>query len=470
MQNPPSLRRFWILLLSLALVRGLIYGAIIPPWQAPDEPQHYEHARLIKEHGRSVSRADILAEVRNEIISSMQLHRFWLFAPVFVKVQTADDVVPALQAYWDASHGQLHQPFPYYWLQAQLLKALRVEDATLQLYLMRFVSCLMGSVVILLTYFAARNLFPHDVFLQVTIPSFVLFLPMHTHLNSAVNNDNLAELGATVVLFIITLIVRDGLTLTWPVLLVGAIIVGMYAKTSFLFVLPVAVLGILIGFWLHVSHRARRFAIGLALSAVVIAISIFFFMQVRLPSLLKRVPALRLAMGFPLSLPEMVRILQERWILYGKSIFVGFWGSFGWYSLRLPTWLYLILGFVSIAAVVGLIYFAVRAIRGSMSVEASLASVLLLYGLALVLALSLTILRFLSANVAWGGFNAITLPQGRFLFPAILAVSTLFMLGIRELIPRRYRHTGIIAIVGSLILLDMVSLIVFVIPYYYGPF
>jgi len=400
----------------------------------------------------------------------MQLHRFWLFAPVFVKVQTADDVVPALEAYWEASHGQLYQPFLYYWLQAQLLKALRVEDATLQLYLMRFVSCLMGSAVILLIYFAVRNLFPRDVFLQVTIPSFVLFIPMHTHINSAVNNDNLAELSATVVLFAITLIVRDGLALTRLVPLVGAIIVGMYAKTSFLFVIPVAILGILIGFWLHASQRAKRFATGLALAAVVTAISIVFFMQVRSLSLLKRVPALRLATGFPLSLPEMVRILQERWILYAKSIFVGFWGCFGWYSLQLPAWLYWILGCVSAAAGVGLIYFAVRAIRGSVRVEASQASVLFLYSLAFVLALSLTVLRFLSANVAWGGFNAITLPQGRFLFPTILAVSTLFMLGIRELIPRWYRHTGIIAIVGSLILLDLVSLVAFVIPYYYGPF
>jgi len=470
MQSSLSLRGFWIVLLSLALVRGLIYGAVIPPWQAPDEPQHYEYARLVKEYGHSVSRADISPEVRNEIISSMQSHRFWLFAPVFVKVQTADDVVPALQAYWDASHGQLHQPFLYYWLQAQLLKVLHVEDATLQLYLMRFVSSLMGSVVILLTYFAVKNLFPHDVFLQITVPSFVLFLPMHTHVNSAVNNDNLAELSATVVLFVVTLILRDGLTLTRLVPLVGAIVVGMYAKTSFLFVIPVALLGILISFWLYASQRAKRFAIGLALVAVVIVISIVFFMQVRLLSLVKRVPALRLAMGFPLSLPEMVRILQERWILYAKSFFVGFWGSFGWYSLQLPAWLYWILACVSIGSGVGLIYLAVRTISGSVRVEASQVSVLFLYSLAFVLALSLTVLRFLSANVAWGGFNVTDLPQGRFLFPAILAVSTLFMLGVRELIPRRYRHTGIIAIVGSLILLDLASLVAFIIPYYYGPF
>jgi len=236
-------------------------------------------------------------------------------------------------------------------------------------------------------------------------------------------------------------------------------------------VVPVAMLGILIGSWLRLSQRARWFAaIGLTMASVIIAISVSFFIRSSLLSLMKRVPTLLLAKGFPFSLPEMVQILQERWILYAKSIFVGFWGSFGWYSLRLPTWLYWILGCVSIAACIGLTIFTIRAIRRSVRVDASQVSVLLLYLFAFLLALSLVVLRFLSANVSWPGFNAITLPQGRFLFPAILAVSTLFMLGIRELIPYRYRYIGIIAVIGSLILLDLVSLLAFVIPFYYGPF
>ena len=149
---------------------------------------------------------------------------------------------------------------------------------------------------------------------------------------------------------------------------------------------------------------------------------------------------------------------------------MGFWGSFGWYSLRFPGWLYWILGGVTLAAGVGLFYFVVRVIKGAIKIETSQTSVLLLYGLMFILALGLTGFRFLAANVAWAGFgqNANTLPQGRFLFPAILAMSVLFMLGIRELIPDRYRGVGTVAVVTSLILFDLIVLVAFIIPYYYG--
>ena len=33
------------LLLALALVRGVIYASVVPPWQAPDEPGQFERAR-----------------------------------------------------------------------------------------------------------------------------------------------------------------------------------------------------------------------------------------------------------------------------------------------------------------------------------------------------------------------------------------------------------------------------------------
>jgi len=47
-----------ILLMLLAFVRAAIYAAVIPPWQAPDEPQHFEYVRLVYDLGRPVSWSD----------------------------------------------------------------------------------------------------------------------------------------------------------------------------------------------------------------------------------------------------------------------------------------------------------------------------------------------------------------------------------------------------------------------------
>lgn len=44
-------RAFLALLIALALLKGILYTAITPPWQAPDEPKYLEHLWLVHEKG-----------------------------------------------------------------------------------------------------------------------------------------------------------------------------------------------------------------------------------------------------------------------------------------------------------------------------------------------------------------------------------------------------------------------------------
>ena len=60
----------------LALARGLLYVAVIPPWQAPDEPWHFEYARLIADKGRLVTARDLSVPLQQAIIKSMIRFRF----------------------------------------------------------------------------------------------------------------------------------------------------------------------------------------------------------------------------------------------------------------------------------------------------------------------------------------------------------------------------------------------------------
>jgi len=68
-----------LLLLALSLVRGLLYLAIIPPWQGPDEPRHFEYARLIADRGRLVTKRDLSPALQEGVIRSMVEHDFWRF-------------------------------------------------------------------------------------------------------------------------------------------------------------------------------------------------------------------------------------------------------------------------------------------------------------------------------------------------------------------------------------------------------
>jgi hypothetical protein len=59
----------------LALVRGLLYVALIPPWQGPDEAGHFESVRLFAELGRIPGRADVSPTLEREIVDSMARYR-----------------------------------------------------------------------------------------------------------------------------------------------------------------------------------------------------------------------------------------------------------------------------------------------------------------------------------------------------------------------------------------------------------
>src|SRR3990172_4730867 len=65
------------LLTALAVVHGLLYAFLIPPWQAPDEIAHFEYARLLAERWRPLSLADASPALEAEVIDSLYRFQAW---------------------------------------------------------------------------------------------------------------------------------------------------------------------------------------------------------------------------------------------------------------------------------------------------------------------------------------------------------------------------------------------------------
>ena len=79
-RHPEVDRKAWRWLGPLALVtllRGGVYSVLNPPWYAPDEPSHFEYARLLHELGRVPKKADVSSALQGEIIASMYQFDFW---------------------------------------------------------------------------------------------------------------------------------------------------------------------------------------------------------------------------------------------------------------------------------------------------------------------------------------------------------------------------------------------------------
>ena len=194
-QEPsPRRRRLLLLILALALVRGLLYLAVMPPWQHYDEPTHFEYVRLLATQKRLPQPTDYDLAMRREIAASMQAAGFW-----------KDIGLPALD-FWseqppDIGLSELEHPPLYYALLAvpQLLAA--HQSIETQLYLARFTSLLLYLVVVGGVYGLVKEAMPRRRWLPEAVATVVACLPPLTDLMSSVNNDVGATAATTLFLW-----------------------------------------------------------------------------------------------------------------------------------------------------------------------------------------------------------------------------------------------------------------------------
>ncbi len=251
------------LILALALLRGLLYLAVMPPWQHYDEPTHFEYIRLLAERGRLPQPGDYDLEMRREIAASMQAADFW-----------KDMGRPALDLFsaTPPNIGITELPHPplYYLLLALPQALLRYQDVETQLYVARLGSVLLYLVVVAAVYALAVELFPRRPGLALTAAGLVAFLPTMTDLMSSVNNDVGAAAAATLFLWATVRLLRRGPSpgrVVALLLLAGACVT---TKSTSGLVALTGLLG-LAGSWLHARRPWLPWAVaGLALAGLLV--------------------------------------------------------------------------------------------------------------------------------------------------------------------------------------------------------
>lgn len=211
--------------LALALVCGVLYFAVVPPWQHYDEPTHFEYAWLIANRLILPRPGDYDQAMRREVAASMLEHDFFRGLGFRPNLLAQDKPV------W-IGLSELHHPPFYYLLVALPLRLIRYADVTFQLYVARSVSL----VLYLLSIWVAGRLMGELVArgnpLRWAVPATVALLPAYTDLMTAVNND----VGAVVVfsLFLwgaVRIILRG---VSWPRLIwvLGTAVLCAWTKNT----------------------------------------------------------------------------------------------------------------------------------------------------------------------------------------------------------------------------------------------
>jgi hypothetical protein len=470
-----NLRALPVLLSIITIALGLVYLAVIPPWGGPDEPRHYEYVRLLYEKGRLVSWSDADKRIMSEIVHSMDAVGYWEWGVSEWKPDGASPLPNDFNKIYPQNAHQLHQPPLAYLAYLIPLELTRASSITAQLYAMRLLSILLNVAVVLAAYYAGRELFRHDPTMALALPVFVMLLPQHLFLHSTVMNDHLVEAALAWMFVILVRVFRLGLSLPRVLGLLLCVVIGLGAKRSGLYALPVlgvAFLAYIFVHWGGTRLSATQKSIRLALTVIMLSLGAVGLLYawnwtiVNQPQLHDYIVRLFLFLPteqFPFE--SYGRILSPSalplYASYIKYLFISTWGHFGWMNITLGVQAYWAFAVLTVFAFAGLAWFAFKTLP---QWETWRRAVLFVFGASILVALGTIIaLEVRFWDLGWGGD-----PQGRYLFPVLIPLATLFLLGLRGFIPRARYVWWFAVLVIAMAVYNGIVLGWFIVPFYRG--
>lgn len=440
--------RGWLLpLLSLALVRGLIYIALVPPWQAPDETGHFEHAWLVARSVSAPTQVEPSPAFESELIASLYEWRYGEFVgrPLLEYMPTQMDGLPD---YIFAQRSRTLGRFSlaYIWT-AVFLRPFLHQDLVLQLYIARLTSVLLELGIVWLSWRIFKHLVPSHR-LASAMTAFVVFLPQHTFINASVSEGPLAELCACATLYGWLQLFGGAVRLRYVMAVLGGTLLGLWTKNTAVFLLPLTIL--LSVLFLTTRQRER----SLWVWTISASIALIFLGVI----VIGQIPAWQWAYSIIaqwISTPELY--LENGQPSLGQAIwqlFDSFWAQFGWMNVRAgPAW-YVLVYVLTALAMEG--WFLPRSRLISVPIYA-----VWILGIAILLDLGGWLIFAMISPVG------LAYSQGRYLFPITVAVAFFLVGGWMRLMPERWQKYFPFGVTILLATMDAAAVFLTLWPYFY---
>ena len=238
-------RRAAIILSLILLIRGITYIAVVPLWQAPDEPSHMEYAMLMGELGRPPAFRDATTQVEGRILRSMSRHDFWKL----VGEKTPNTLPDSFRGdpFLRNSGTQVGNEPPLYYVVPAMLSRLSGGNVDLLAYETRLYSLLLLWLTLLVSLWGGKRIWPDAPEMAWALPLFLALAPMPTFVGVAINNDSLAMLTGAFATVAWSLWVRRGGTQRISIAAGLALLLAALSKRTCFFLIPAALLALPIG-------------------------------------------------------------------------------------------------------------------------------------------------------------------------------------------------------------------------------
>ncbi len=459
-----SIGKIVILLIAIALLHAFIYATLIPPWQMPDEPFHYEYQAELGKKFRPTPEGS--PSVQGEIIASMARWKFWRYQ----NLMTPDPLpwgfatIPFFKTirYLDRNPTYYYLLLPFYLLFTN-------HSIELRLFVLRLVNTLFAAATVGLAFVTAQSLFPKDKYIFIGVPALIALLPMFAFIGGSLNNDNLANLLFALFIYLISIGLVTPIPVRSAASFFGAIAIAVLAlvtKRSTIALVPL-VLVLPSAFLFRSKLNNRR---DLVWRLGVVGLEIFFIFL--LAYKMGRDPfksKIQNLFDFHFSLSE----IGNRFAIFFSSsvgwehtktnfiyLFKGFWGHFGWQNIPLSNGLYFVLMAFTLFSIIGFLrFFFSQVVRGvNLTRERKILMVFMLLSIVLVVAIA-----FIRTTV----FEYVPF-QGRYIFPTLIPAAILFVLGLGSFVGSRLQSYLLPVLVIGLVILDLLSWVGYLLPVFYN--
>jgi 4-amino-4-deoxy-L-arabinose transferase-like glycosyltransferase len=436
-----SPRVAFAVLLGVYLTLAVGYSLANPLYESTDELRHVRYVRHL-----AVYRS--LPEQRSDGPRAQSHHPplyYALGALVSGWVPVAQEVYykPTKNPFWAYRYWEVSDDNKNQYLHGED-ERFPFHGVALAVYLVRWMTVLIGAGVVWLTHTIGREIFPDSPALALGGAALVAFNPQFLYLSGAVNNDVPAALCGAAVLLACVRIVRAGPSLCTDVTLGVLFGAGLLTKFNLLALLALIELAYLVAVWPARDWRAflRSTLVVLGLAALIAG---WWFWRNQV------------LYGEPTGFLRVTELWGERhpaetWKILGLELPMAWstlWGRFGYGQVPLPDGVYRGLACLAAAGAVGLVIASGRGLMASRRRPSATGHLLptARYPLLLLLLLS-TVLLFAAVLVAY----ILVSPagaMGRFFFPGLPALALLLVLGLSQFFPRRLTGmAGLIATAG----------------------
>lgn len=443
-----------MLLCQFAL--GLLYATRTPVWQAPDEPAHYNYVRALVDYGAF------------PILQSGDYDQRYLEQ---IKAAKFPPNMPI-----DAIRYEAHQPPLYYLLAAPVYLIARAANFD-SILLLRYMNVALGVVLSALAFLIFTRVFPTQPTLQLAGVGIIATLPMHLAMSAAINNDTLAEI-VMATLLLVALARAQGELAKRRFFTLGGIVYGLALLTKTTIYSGIVLLIVAeyahqrIQFARQDSGAPRLAARGLNRSLLTDAaktLAPLFGISLALAGLWFWRNALvygandilgwarhdLVVAGQPTTAQFIAQHGLRNVIFDFFAIsFKSFWAQFGWMGVLVNDRIYTFLFLLSAAAILGAFLWGIRLWREPKNFSIETRWTWILLGALLTLACA----AHLYYNLKY------VQPQGRYLFPGLIAIAAFWAAGLNEIFNPRYARVLFALLYLAMLALDYIALAWFIVP------